>query len=99
MHTTETILELLDHSDLAVKRAIKALAPEGFDGPDAGFLADIFRKLPLYQDHMTQPQYRRARKALPGYVDRLLAIANASMGEVAQAAPEPVEEEDLWGLW
>ena len=104
MHTTDTILALLDRSDAAVKRAIKALAPAGFDGPDAGFLADIFRKLPLYDDRMTGPQYRRARKALPGYVDRLLAIANGSMGEVAQVAPEPLPapvpvEKDLWGSW
>ncbi len=87
MHTAESILGLLDRSDAAVKRAIKALAVKGFDGPDAAFLADIFRKLPLYDDRMTPPQYRRARKALRGYVDRLVEIANASMGEVAQPAP------------
>lgn len=103
MHTQETILSLIERSDLAVKRAIKALAPAGFDGPDAEFLADIFAKLPRYDDRMTPPQYRRARKALKGYVERLLAIANASMGEVAQkpeADLEPVSEcRWEWGSW
>lgn len=110
MHTEETILALIASSDAAVKRAIKALAPAGFDGPDAQFLADIFAKLPRYGDRMTAPQYRRARKALPAYVERLLAIANARMAEIDQeieapeAAPEPILErvpEDgyAWGSW
>jgi len=110
MHTEKTILALIASSDAAVKRAIKALAPAGFDGPDAEFLADIHRKLPLYDDRMTQRQYRRARKALAGYAEKLLAIANARMAEIDQeieapeAAPEPILErvpEDgyAWGSW
>ena len=110
MHTEKTILALIASSDAAVKRAIKALAPEGFDGPEAQFLADVFAKLPHYNDRMKAPQYRRARKALAGYGDRLLAIANARMAEIDQeieapeAAPEPVLErvpEDgyAWGSW
>ncbi|AMB48325.1 hypothetical protein [Methylobacterium sp. AMS5] len=90
MHTSETILALLERNDEAVKRAIKRLAGEGFgDGPDAGFLADINAKLPLYDDRMTPPQYRRARKALAGYVERLVEAANGRKGEAQKpAAPE-----------
>nr|WP_042674817.1 hypothetical protein [Methylobacterium sp. B34] len=110
MHTEKTILALIASSNTAVKRAIKALAPTGFDGPDAAFLADIHAKLPLYNDRMTAPQYRRARKALAGYGEKLLAIANARMAEIDQeieapeAAPEPILErvpEDgyAWGSW
>ncbi|MCP1540126.1 hypothetical protein [Methylorubrum extorquens] len=90
MHTHETILALLQTSDRAVKRAIKALEPFGFDGPDGEFLADIHRKLPLYNDNMTPPQYRRARKALPGYLDRLVEIANRAVAPAP--AQEPLEE-------
>jgi hypothetical protein len=110
MHTEKTILALIATSDAAVKRAIKALAPAGFDGPDAEFLADVFRKLPLYGDRMTHRQYRRARKALAGYVDWLLAIANARMTEIDHEIEEPdpsperileVVPEDgyAWGSW
>jgi hypothetical protein len=106
MHTQETILALIQRSDAAVKRAIKALAPAGFDGPDAAFLADIYAKLPRYQDRMTPPQYRRARKALPGYVARLLEIANAAQepDEAPEILPElaleRVEEDAYaWGSW
>ncbi|UIN38379.1 hypothetical protein [Methylobacterium oryzae] len=106
MHTEKTILALIASSDTAVKRAIKALAPAGFDGPDAAFLADIHAKLPRYNDRMTAPQYRRARKALAGYGEKLLAIANARMAEIDQQieAPEVALErvpEDgfAWGSW
>lgn len=99
MHTIESITRLIQFSDEAVKRAITALAPQGFDGPDAEFLADIYRKLPLYQNRMTTAQYYRARKALPAYVGRLLEIANGGMGEVAHAEPQPQALEDLWGIY
>ncbi|TXN08941.1 hypothetical protein FV222_00275 [Methylobacterium sp. WL103] len=103
MVTQEAILGLIETRYEAVKRAIKALAGEGFqDGPDAGFLADIARKLPLYDDRMTPPQYRRARRALVGYLDRLEAIANGRKGEAPKPAPaQPVAAvpQDVWGIF
>lgn len=102
MHTHDTIASMLATNDEAVKRAITRLAGEGFEnGPDAGFLADIAHKLPLYQNRMTPPQYRRARKALRSYVDRLVEIANGSMSEIAHLLePQaPSAPENVWGIF
>lgn len=102
MHTAQTIALLIERNDEAVKRAIVRLVNEGVgEGPDWPFLLDIARKLPLYDNRMTPPQYRRARRALVAYAERLADLANGRPREALkpEPAPEVKPPVDLWGLF
>jgi hypothetical protein len=86
--TRDAVLELLQRSDDAVKKAIRQLAARADElgAEDVGFITDIARKLPLYRDNMTPRQLGRARKILPAYADQLLEEIEAKGGVVDRAA-------------
>ena len=54
----------------------------GFNKQDAPFLGDIARKLPLYNDHMTERQLYVARKKIRKYWRQLLEMIEEKGGQV-----------------
>ena len=64
----------------------------GFNSRDAGFLSDIARKLPRYNDNMTRRQLAASRKMLRKYWRQLLEMIEEQGGKTTLSTKPPKGE-------
>lgn len=67
----------------------------GFNAKDAPFLSDIAKKLPRYNDNMTDRQLFVARKKLTKYWRQLLEVIEENGGQVSYTVKAPKREKAI----
>lgn len=73
-------------SDEQSTKTTRVANGRGFNAKDAPFLSDIAKKLPRYDDHMTDRQVHVARKMLVKYWRQLLEVIEENGGQVSYGA-------------